>query len=88
MAGRVEDHAKWITKIFHSAMCLPLPFLDKKSAKDIVNPWQGKEFDQTEIKQVMTTASMYIHHIATMRPDMNRVCYLNQNLDPIFVYLF
>ncbi|KAH0940172.1 hypothetical protein HID58_007633, partial [Brassica napus] len=48
------------------------PFLDKKSAKDIVNPWQGKEFDQTEIKQVMTTASMYIHHIATMRPDMNR----------------
>nr|VDC86964.1 unnamed protein product [Brassica rapa] len=34
----------------------------------------------------MTTASMYIHHIATMRPDMNRVCYLNQNLDPIFVW--
>lgn len=54
------------------------PFLDKKSAKDIVNPWLGKEFDQTEIKQVMTTASMYIHHIATVRPDMNRAGMLSE----------
>ncbi|CAF1708905.1 unnamed protein product [Brassica oleracea] len=80
MAGRVEDHAKWITKIFHTRHCCEKgdvfalgPFLDKKSAKDIVNPWLGKELDQTEIKQVMTTASMYVHHIATMRPDMNRI---------------
>ncbi|KAG2273745.1 hypothetical protein Bca4012_046002 [Brassica carinata] len=33
----------------------------------------GNEFDQTEMKRVMTTASMCTPHIATMRPDMNRV---------------
>ncbi|KAG5388465.1 hypothetical protein IGI04_030006 [Brassica rapa subsp. trilocularis] len=48
------------------------PFPDKNSVKDMVNPWLGNEFDQTEIKQVMTTASMCIYHIATMRPDINR----------------
>ncbi|CAN7038609.1 unnamed protein product [Brassica rapa subsp. trilocularis] len=47
-------------------------FPDKNSVKDMVNPWLGNEFDQTEIKQVMTTASMCIYHIATMRPDINR----------------
>ncbi|WZZ66039.1 hypothetical protein YC2023_077409 [Brassica napus] len=30
------------------------------------------------MKRVMTTASMCTPHIATMRPEMNRVCYINQ----------
>ncbi|CAN7122081.1 unnamed protein product [Brassica rapa subsp. narinosa] len=51
-------------------------FPDKNSVKDMVNPWLGNEFDQTEIKQVMTTASMCIYHIATMRPDINRLVQL------------
>ncbi|KAF3524822.1 hypothetical protein F2Q69_00048866 [Brassica cretica] len=33
----------------------------------------GNEFVQTEMKRVMTTASMCTPHIATMRPEMNRV---------------
>ena len=48
-----------------------------------MDPRLGNEFDPTEMKRVMLTASMCIHHIATMRPDMTRVCFLNQiNLEP------
>lgn len=41
--------------------------------KEIVDPRLGNEYDPTEMKRVMLTASMCIHHIATMRPDMTRV---------------
>ncbi|WZZ63011.1 hypothetical protein YC2023_063118 [Brassica napus] len=41
------------------------------------------------MKRVMTTASMCTPHIATMRPDMNRVCYINQTFSQTryFVHL-
>ncbi|KAF2547247.1 hypothetical protein F2Q70_00023881 [Brassica cretica] len=41
--------------------------------KPFMGPRQGNEFDQREMKRVMTTASMCTPHIVTMRPDMNRV---------------
>lgn len=52
------------------------PFLEKNSMLDIVDPRLGNEFDPTEMKRVMLTASLCIHHIAKMRPDMTRVWYL------------
>lgn len=42
--------------------------------EEIVDPKLANEFDETEMKRVMQTASMCIHHVAAMRPDMNRVC--------------
>ncbi|CAH2073229.1 unnamed protein product [Thlaspi arvense] len=57
------------------------PFLEKNSVEDIVDPRLGKEFDQTEMKRVMLTASMCIHHIATMRPDMTTVLQLLRGED-------
>jgi len=42
--------------------------------EEIVDPQLGNDFDETEMKRVMQTASMCIHHVSTMRPDMNRVC--------------
>ncbi|XP_013620357.1 PREDICTED: receptor-like cytosolic serine/threonine-protein kinase RBK1 isoform X2 [Brassica oleracea var. oleracea] len=52
------------------------PFLGKNSVEDIVDPRLGNEFDVTEMKRVMLTASMCIHHIATMRPDMTMLVQL------------
>ena len=49
------------------------PFLEKNSVEDIVDSRLGNEFDPTEVKRVMLTSSMCIHHIATMRPDMTMV---------------
>ncbi|KAF8081972.1 hypothetical protein N665_0854s0011 [Sinapis alba] len=49
------------------------PLLEKSSVEEIVDPKLGNEFDETEMKRVMQTASMCIHHVATMRPDMNRL---------------
>ncbi|XP_048598383.1 receptor-like cytosolic serine/threonine-protein kinase RBK1 isoform X1 [Brassica napus] len=57
------------------------PFLEKNSVEDIVDPRLGNEFDPTEMKRVMLTASMCIHHIATMRPDMTRVVQLLRGED-------
>lgn len=57
--------------------------------EDIIDPRLGNEFEPTEMKRVMLTASMCIHHIAAMRPDMTRVWYLifltshvHINIDP------
>lgn len=49
------------------------PFLEKNSMEDIVDPRLGNKFNPTEMQRVMLTASMCIHHIAAMRPDMTRV---------------
>ncbi|XP_023635961.1 receptor-like cytosolic serine/threonine-protein kinase RBK1 isoform X2 [Capsella rubella] len=49
------------------------PFLEKNSMEDIVDPRLGNEFDPTEMQRVMLAASMCIHHIAAMRPDMIRL---------------
>lgn len=50
------------------------PLLEKRSVEEIVDPKLGNEFEATEMKRVMETASMCIHHVPTMRPDMSRVC--------------
>ncbi|KAL1196417.1 Receptor-like cytosolic serine/threonine-protein kinase RBK1 [Cardamine amara subsp. amara] len=52
------------------------PLLEKNSAEELVDPQLGNDFDETEMKRVMQTASMCIHHVATMRPDMNRLVQL------------
>jgi len=41
--------------------------------EDIVDPRLGNMFNPTEMQRVMLTASMCVHHIAAMRPDMTRV---------------
>ncbi|XP_010491725.1 PREDICTED: receptor-like cytosolic serine/threonine-protein kinase RBK1 [Camelina sativa] len=57
------------------------PFLEKNSMEDIVDPRLGNEFDPTEMQRVMLTASMCIHHIAAMRPDMTRLVQLLRGED-------
>ncbi|CAN7046511.1 unnamed protein product [Brassica rapa subsp. trilocularis] len=52
------------------------PLLEKSSLEEIVDPKLGNDFDETEMRRVMQTASMCIHHVATMRPDMNRLVQL------------
>ncbi|KAL0721531.1 hypothetical protein Bca4012_036130 [Brassica carinata] len=52
------------------------PLLEKSSVEEIVDPKLGNEFDETEMKRVMQTASMCIHHVAAMRPDMNQLVQL------------
>ncbi|XP_010444512.1 PREDICTED: receptor-like cytosolic serine/threonine-protein kinase RBK1 [Camelina sativa] len=52
------------------------PLLEKKSVEEIVDPQLGNDFDETEMKRVMQTASKCIHHVSTMRPDMNRLVQL------------
>ncbi|KAF3513605.1 hypothetical protein F2Q69_00009895 [Brassica cretica] len=115
MAKRVEDHAKWITKVLHTRHfdekvtigdgVLLLEVRTSRRAVDIYSKqtnyhqkfWgeiifflalakpflytrRGNDFDQTEMEQVRTTASMCIPYIATMRPDdMNRcICALRR----------
>ncbi|CAH8357412.1 unnamed protein product [Eruca vesicaria subsp. sativa] len=57
------------------------PFLEKNSVEDIVDPRLGNEFDPVEMKRVMLTASMCIHHIAIMRPDMTQLVQLLRGED-------
>ncbi|KAL1209022.1 Receptor-like cytosolic serine/threonine-protein kinase RBK1 [Cardamine amara subsp. amara] len=57
------------------------PFLEKNSMEDILDPRLGNEFEPTEMKRVMLTASMCIHHIAAMRPDMTRLVQLLRGED-------
>ncbi|CAE6094514.1 unnamed protein product [Arabidopsis arenosa] len=52
------------------------PLLEKNSVDEIVDPQLINDFDETEMKRVMQTASMCIHHVSTMRPDMNRLVQL------------
>ncbi|CAH8374971.1 unnamed protein product [Eruca vesicaria subsp. sativa] len=52
------------------------PLLEKSSVEEIVDPKLRNEFDETEMRRVMQTASMCIHHVATMRPDMNQLVQL------------
>ncbi|KAJ0233953.1 Receptor-like cytosolic serine/threonine-protein kinase RBK1 [Hirschfeldia incana] len=57
------------------------PFLEKNSVDDIVDPRLGNEFDPKEMRRVMLTASVCIHHIATMRPDMTQLVQLLRGED-------
>ncbi|CAN8264231.1 unnamed protein product [Cochlearia groenlandica] len=59
------------------------PLLEKNNVEEIVDPKLGNDFDETEMKQVMQTASMCIHHVATNRPDMNRLMQLLRGDNPL-----
>lgn len=56
--------------------------------EEIVDPQLGNDFDETEMKRVMQTASMCIHHVSTMRPDMNRVCSKTKTIPTTVVHMF
>lgn len=49
------------------------PHLEKNSIKAIADPKLGEDFDITEMKRAMFTASICIHHLPNMRPNMSRV---------------
>ncbi|XP_010523304.1 PREDICTED: receptor-like cytosolic serine/threonine-protein kinase RBK1 [Tarenaya hassleriana] len=57
------------------------PLLEKNSVAEIVDPRLGDNFDSGEMKLVMQTASICIHLIAKMRPDMTRVVQLLRGED-------
>ncbi|KAK7250629.1 hypothetical protein RIF29_33175 [Crotalaria pallida] len=52
------------------------PLLDAKEVKEIVDPRLEDKYDLTEMKRVMATASMCVHHMSTKRPYMNQVLQL------------
>ena len=49
------------------------PLLDAKQVKEIADPRLGEQYDPTEIKLVMATASRCIHHMSSKRPFMDQV---------------
>ncbi|XWS33405.1 hypothetical protein CRYUN_Cryun22dG0079600 [Craigia yunnanensis] len=49
------------------------PLLESNKVKELVDPRLEDNYDQTEMKRAMLTASMCISHLATMRPSMTRV---------------
>ncbi|KAJ6367244.1 hypothetical protein OIU77_003582 [Salix suchowensis] len=52
------------------------PLLEANNAKDLADPRLGDEYDPVEMKHAMFTASMCIHHLPNMRPNMTRVAQL------------
>ncbi|XP_030528339.1 receptor-like cytosolic serine/threonine-protein kinase RBK1 isoform X2 [Rhodamnia argentea] len=49
------------------------PLLDANNVEDLVDPRLGEAYDDIEMKRAMSIASMCIHHLSTMRPNMNQV---------------
>lgn len=49
------------------------PLLDAKMVKEIADPRLGDQYDPTEMKNAMATASMCVHHMSSKRPYMNKV---------------
>lgn len=49
------------------------PLLDTNNVKELADPRLGDNYDIIEMKRVMSTASICIHHSSTLRPNMNRV---------------
>ncbi|XP_061370318.1 receptor-like cytosolic serine/threonine-protein kinase RBK1 [Gastrolobium bilobum] len=52
------------------------PLLDAKMVKEIADPRLTEQYDPTEMKCAMATASMCIHHMSSRRPYMNQVLQL------------
>ena len=48
--------------------------LDTNNVRALADPRLGDDYDQVEMKRVMLTASMCIHHQSSTRPYMTRVC--------------
>ena len=49
------------------------PLLDTNNIKELADPRLGDAYDVSEMWRAMYMASMCIHHLPSMRPDMNRV---------------
>ncbi|KAG6401150.1 hypothetical protein SASPL_137995 [Salvia splendens] len=49
------------------------PYLEKNNIKAIADPKLGDKYDITEMKRAMFAASICIHHLPNMRPNMSRV---------------
>ncbi|XP_039040006.1 receptor-like cytosolic serine/threonine-protein kinase RBK1 [Hibiscus syriacus] len=49
------------------------PLLERNEVRELVDPRLGDDFDQSEMKRAMLTASMCITHNVSMRPSMIRV---------------
>jgi len=49
------------------------PLLDAKLIEEIVDPRLEDKYDLAEMKCVMATASLCIHHMSSKRPYMNQV---------------
>lgn len=55
-------------------MCVQAkPLLDANDVEQLADPRLGDNYDLGEMKRAMLTASMCIHHLSSMRPQMGRV---------------
>lgn len=52
------------------------PLLENSNVKGLADPRLGDSYDMVEMKRAMFTASMCIHHLPNMRPNMKRVVQL------------
>lgn len=52
------------------------PLLDTNNFKELADPRLGDAYDVSELRRAMYMASVCIHHLPSMRPDMNRVVQL------------
>ncbi|KAI3462141.1 hypothetical protein Pfo_018804 [Paulownia fortunei] len=52
------------------------PLLEQNNVKEIADPRLGEEYDVIEMKRAMFAASICIHHLPNMRPNMTRVVQL------------
>ncbi|KAA8546696.1 hypothetical protein F0562_003073 [Nyssa sinensis] len=57
------------------------PLLEKKNVKEIADPRLEDDYDVGEMKCAMLTASSCLHHLPSMRPDMNRIVQLLRDED-------
>ncbi|KAG7968096.1 hypothetical protein I3843_08G134700 [Carya illinoinensis] len=57
------------------------PLLDTNNVKELSDPQLGDAYDPNEMKRAMYTASVCIHHLPSMRPQMNRVVQLLKSKD-------
>ncbi|KAL7094415.1 hypothetical protein ACP275_11G102500 [Erythranthe tilingii] len=49
------------------------PLLEKNNVKEIADPKLGEDYEVIEMKRAMFAASICIHHLPNMRPNMTRV---------------
>ncbi|XP_016734915.1 receptor-like cytosolic serine/threonine-protein kinase RBK1 [Gossypium hirsutum] len=64
-----------------SLMSQGKPLLESNKVKELVDPRLEDDYDQTQVKRAMLTASMCINHLANLRPSMTRVVELLKNED-------
>ncbi|CAA0821033.1 Protein kinase superfamily protein [Striga hermonthica] len=52
------------------------PHLEQNNVKEMADPRLGEDYDIIEMKRAMFTASICIHHLPNLRPNMTRVVQL------------